>query len=84
MEYPIWKKCVRAIVGEVVGNFMAQKESATEAGALEASRRSLARVLDLLERMSANSEEPWIFEAMAYFYQWNQDGRPVGSKRTEV
>jgi hypothetical protein len=68
------EKCVRAIVGGVIGNFMANKQNATQVGALEASRRSLARVLELLERLSANSKEPWIFETMAYFYsQVGQD-----------
>lgn len=75
------EKCVRAIVGGVIGNFRTLKETTTTTastttsttttqvdGALEASRRSLARVLDLLERLGANSKEPWIFETMAYFY----------------
>lgn len=64
------EKCVRAIVGGVILDFKEKKETAstTQVGALEASRRSLTRVLDLLERLSAASKEPWIFETMAYFY----------------
>lgn len=68
------EKCVRAIVGGVISNFMTNKQNATQVGALEASRRSLARVLELLERLSANSKESWIFETIAYFHsQVGQD-----------
>lgn len=85
------EKCVRAIVGGVISNFRLvhrkdkDKETPTpQVGALEASRRSLARVLDLLERLSANSKEPWIFETMAYFYsQVGQDDQVLENLRKE-
>ena len=75
------EKCVRAIVGGTLERYRScQKsggvvtspdetghDSAKQAAALESARRSLGRVHDLLERLTASLKDPWIFETMAYF-----------------
>ena len=42
-------------------------EKMTAEAALESARRSLKRVHDLLERLTASLNDPWVFETMAYF-----------------
>jgi hypothetical protein len=38
------------------------------AAAMESARRSLTRVHDLLERLTATIKDPWIFETVAFFH----------------
>lgn len=66
------ERCVRAVVGGVLQKYASAKSS-REHGPLDAARRSLTRVNDLLDRLSATSKEPWIFETIAIFY--SQVGR---------
>ena len=51
---------------DIAGNNNDNGKMTAEA-ALESARRSLSRVYDLLERLTASMNHPWVFETMAYF-----------------
>jgi hypothetical protein len=59
---------VRAIVGGIIDRYK-PAASQSDPVALDSSRRSLTRVHELLERIRASSNEPWVFETTAYFHE---------------
>jgi tetratricopeptide (TPR) repeat protein len=61
------EKCVRAIVGGTVENYLAAKANSDDA-ALDASRRSLVRTQELLDRLGATMNDPWVYEVRAFLY----------------
>lgn len=61
------EKCVKGIVGGIVEAYASAQRNSDKV-ALDASRRSLPRVHNLLERIRVNRNDPWIFETMAYFH----------------
>lgn len=61
------EKCVRAIVGGMVENYVTAKEKADKA-ALDSARRSLVRVQELLDRLAASTSAPWVYETKAFMY----------------
>jgi tetratricopeptide (TPR) repeat protein len=62
------EKCIKAIVGGIVEMYQRAKTDKDYAG-LEVQRRSLNRAHALLERLRAASNEPWVFETLAYFHE---------------
>eukprot|EP00529_Nitzschia_sp_RCC80_P019398 CAMPEP_0113441390 /NCGR_PEP_ID=MMETSP0014_2-20120614/1055_1 /TAXON_ID=2857 /ORGANISM="Nitzschia sp." /LENGTH=419 /DNA_ID=CAMNT_0000332227 /DNA_START=1 /DNA_END=1257 /DNA_ORIENTATION=- /assembly_acc=CAM_ASM_000159 len=62
------EKCVRGTVKGIVDNYEEAKNDGDSAR-LEVERRSLSRLYTLLERLRASSNEPWIFETLAYFHE---------------
>jgi hypothetical protein len=60
-------KCVRAIVGGSIEKYEAAKKDSSVA--IDAERRSLNRVHALLQRINTVSNDPWVFETMAYFHE---------------
>lgn len=62
------EKCIRAIVGGTISRYEKALKS-EDAAALDSGRRSLNRVHALLERLSATSNQPWVFETMVYFHE---------------
>ena len=66
-QFAIEERCVRAIVGGVVGEYEAAKEKG-DSMALGSARRSLTRVHGLIERIGRTSNEAWMFETAAYFH----------------
>ena len=61
------EKCVRAIVGESIKAFNASREDPV---ALDSAQRTIARVHELLDRLTSTSKaEPWLFETKAYFHE---------------
>ena len=61
----IEERCARAIVG---GSLDAYREGQGDKAATDSSRRTLARVHELLERLSSSTKtEAWIWEVLAYF-----------------
>jgi tetratricopeptide (TPR) repeat protein len=61
------EKCVRAIVGGTVDIYMTAKEKSDNI-ALDAARRSLVRVQELLDRLGATMTDPWVYETRAFLY----------------
>lgn len=61
------EKCIRALVGGAVEEYMASKEKADKGG-IDAARRSLVRVQELLDRLAASASDPWIYETKVYLY----------------
>ncbi|KAL3916163.1 MAG: hypothetical protein SGILL_005303, partial [Bacillariaceae sp.] len=61
------EKCVRAIVGGSIEKY--KKATKDDSAAVDAERRSLNRVHALLQRINAASNEPWVFETMAFFHE---------------
>jgi tetratricopeptide (TPR) repeat protein len=61
------EKCVRALVGGTVGNYITAKEKADKV-ALDSSRRSLVRVQELLDRIATSTGATWVYEAQVFLY----------------
>ncbi len=61
------EKCIRAIVGGTVQNYISSKER-NDKIALDSARRSLVRVQELLDRLSTSSSAPWVYETRAYLF----------------
>lgn len=60
------EKVIRALVGASVKKF----DKAAKAGdtpAIDAAKRTLGRVRDLLSRLKSAMKDPWLFEVCAYF-----------------
>ena len=67
------EKCIRGIVGGTLDGYRnALKDQKSDVkhsdASVDGARRTLARVLELLERLSSSSSEPWVFETVAYFH----------------
>ena len=63
----IEEKCVRAVVGGTIENYLTAKENSDNI-ALDVSRRSLVRVQELLDRLGATTSDPWVYETRAFLY----------------
>mmetsp|Transcript_43984 Transcript_43984/g.106076 ORF Transcript_43984/g.106076 Transcript_43984/m.106076 type:complete len:779 (-) Transcript_43984:147-2483(-) len=61
------EKCVKGIVAGIVEVYTSALRNSDKV-ALDTARRSLPRVHNLLERIRANRNDPWIFETMAFFH----------------
>ena len=61
------EKCVRAVVGGTVENYLMAKEK-SDSIALDVSRRTLVRVQELLDRLGATTSDPWVYETRAFLY----------------
>lgn len=61
------EKCVRAIVGGTVQKYISAK-GINDNIALDSARRSLVRVQELLDRLSASSTASWVYETRAYMF----------------
>jgi len=59
------EKCVRAIVGGTVHNYVTANEKGDKI-ALDSARRSLVRVQDLLDRLGSSTSLPWVYEIRAF------------------
>ena len=70
------EKCIRAIVGGSLKNYY-HSRAASDDIALDSSKRTLARVKDLLEKMKLSMKsEAWIYEVSAHFNEemgWRED-----------
>lgn len=61
------EKCIRAIVGGSLQNYRNARASSDDI-ALDSSKRTLARVRQLLEKMKSSvKSEAWLYEVSAYF-----------------
>ena len=60
------EKCVKAIVGGIVQAYHTAQDK-NDAGLLDAARRSLTQVHELLERLHSTSNDAWIYETSTYF-----------------
>lgn len=66
---PLEQKCIQGIVGGTIQNLKKARQE-KDAVALDSCKRSLARVLALLNRLKATSNpEPWLFETIAFFHE---------------
>ena len=69
------EKCVRAIVGGALQNYH-DAHSASDEVALDSSKRTLARVRQLLDQMKSVNSEAWLYEVSAYFNEemgWREE-----------
>eukprot|EP00579_Thalassiosira_antarctica_P010091 CAMPEP_0201915082 /NCGR_PEP_ID=MMETSP0903-20130614/5098_1 /ASSEMBLY_ACC=CAM_ASM_000552 /TAXON_ID=420261 /ORGANISM="Thalassiosira antarctica, Strain CCMP982" /LENGTH=1083 /DNA_ID=CAMNT_0048450621 /DNA_START=44 /DNA_END=3295 /DNA_ORIENTATION=+ len=70
------EKCIRAIVGGSLQNYHDARTASDEA-ALDSSKRTLARVRQLLDKLkSSTKSEAWLYEVSAYFNEemgWRED-----------
>jgi len=62
------EKCIRAIVGGTIARYEKARVDGNT-GALDSERRSLNRAHALLQRIKMTTNEPWIFETMAFFHE---------------
>lgn len=62
------EKCVKAIVGGVVQRYIKSRDGPDKSG-LDAARRSLVRVQELLDRLVTLLRAPWVFETTAYLHE---------------
>lgn len=65
---PLEHRCVQAIVGGTIQNLQKARADRDEV-ALDSCKRSLGRVLALLNRLKASNNEPWLYETLAYFHE---------------
>lgn len=66
---PLEEKCIRAIVGGTTDALQTARRQNDEV-AMDSSRRTLGRVLTLLDRIKSTSNPgPWLFETIAYFHE---------------
>lgn len=71
---PLEQRCIQGIVGGTVQALQKARQDKDEV-ALDSTKRSLARVLALLNRLKAtNNPEPWLFETIAYFHEQLGEG----------
>lgn len=61
------EKCVKGIVGGIIGAYTDALQNSDKIG-LDSARRSLPRVHNLLERIRAIRKDAWVFETIAYFH----------------
>ena len=69
------EKCVRAIVGGALQNYH-DAHSASDEVALDSSKRTLARVRQLLDQMKSVNSEAWLYEVSACFNEemgWREE-----------
>lgn len=69
------EKCIRAIVGGSLQNYHDARASGDEV-ALDSSKRTLARVRQLLDKMKSSQSEAWLYEVSACFNEemgWSED-----------
>lgn len=60
------EKIVRALVGASVSKFNDAMKSG-DVPAIDSSKRTLARVRELLTKLQTSMNEPWLYEASAFF-----------------
>ena len=60
------EKCIRAIIHGALQNYH-DARTAKDDAALDSSKRTLARVRQLLDKMKSSMSDAWIYEVSAYF-----------------